>query len=252
MLYANWYTGTMMNNIRLLLVVLSLFVSLIAPKTTQAFDIKEVFSGENSIIVKIRERVEYLFTFGVENKVELLERQAERKLETAQSNVKNGDDSKVPGLLQNYLQIKNRQDDILDDVDGEVIDKVEENTLGQQITMEGMKGKIDEGTKQEMIQVQEQVVNQVAQRIVEVNGKEGQTEFFEKVEQVWAPGTESSGPPAGMTYEGGARIIFAPGTSAGGGAGVTYEGGAGQQYAPGSSAGGNSGSDIRGVEVVGN
>jgi len=240
----------MMKKIRLLLVMMFLFVGLIAPKNAQAFDIREVFTSGDSVIVKIRERVEYLFSFGVEKKVEVLEKQAERKLETAQNNVKNGDDSKVPNLLQNYLQIKNRQNDLLDDADEGVMEKVEDRTLGQQIVMEGMKGKIDEETKKEMIQVQEQVVNQVAQRVVEVNGKEGQTEFLNKVEHVWAPGTGPGG-EAGVIVEGG-TMRFAPGTSSGGESGVKYEGGAGQQLAPGSSSGGNAGADIKNVEVVGN
>ena len=158
-----------------------------------------------------------------------MEKQAGRRLETAQNNVKKGDDSKVPNLLQNYLQIKNRQNDLLEDMDEDVIGEVGENTLGQQIVMEGIKGKVDEGVKREVIQVQEQVVNQVAQRIVEVDGKEGQTEFLNKVEHVWAPGTGPGG-EAGVVYEGGARLIFAPGTS----------------------GGGNAGADIKSVEVVGN
>jgi len=240
----------MMKNGRLLFVMAFLFVGLIAPKITYAFDIREVFSSGNSMVVNIRERVEYLLTFGVEKKVEVLEKQAERKLESAQNNVKNGDDSKVPNLLQNYLQIKNKQNDLLDDADEGVMERVEERTLGQQITMEGMKGKIDEGTKQEMIQIQEQVVNQVAQRIVGVNGKEGQSEFLNKVEHVWAPGTGPGG-EAGVIIEGG-TMRFAPGTSSGGESGVKYEGGAGQQFAPGTSSGGNSGADIKSVEVVGN
>ena len=239
-----------MKNGRLLFVMAFLFVGLIAPKITYAFDIREVFSSGNSMVVNIRERVEYLLTFGVEKKVEVLEKQAERKLESAQNNVKNGDDSKVPNLLQNYLQIKNKQNDLLDDADEGVMERVEERTLGQQITMEGMKGKIDEGTKQEMIQIQEQVVNQVAQRIVGVNGKEGQSEFLNKVEHVWAPGTGPGG-EAGVIIEGG-TMRFAPGTSSGGESGVKYEGGAGQQFAPGTSSGGNSGADIKSVEVVGN
>lgn len=212
-----------------LLVVLFLIVSSVTPKMTQAFDIREVFTSGDSIVVKIGERIEYFFAFNTEKKVEVLEKQAGRRLETAQNNVKKGDDSKVPNLLQNYLQIKNRQNDLLEDMDEDVIGEVGENTLGQQIVMEGIKGKVDEGVKREVIQVQEQVVNQVAQRIVEVDGKEGQTEFLNKVEHVWAPGTGPGG-EAGVVYEGGARLIFAPGTS----------------------GGGNAGADIKSVEVVGN
>lgn len=230
-------------------------VGLAIPKTSLAFDFREVFTSGDSIVVKIRERVEYFFANSLDKKVEVLEKQADRRLEAASNNVENGDDKKVPNLLQNYLQIKNIQNDLLENTDEEVLDKVQERTLGQQIVMEGIKGKIDVDGKQGVAQVQEQVVNQVAQRIVEVNGKEGQTEFFNKVEHVWAPGTGPGGPAPGVVYEGGARIIFAPGTSAGGESGVKYEGGAGQQFAPGTSSGGgggNAGADIRSVEVVGN
>ena len=50
---------------------------------------------------------------------------------------------------------------------------------------------------------------------MEVKGAEAKTEFFEKVEHVWAPGTGPGGGEAGVVYEGGGKLIFAPGTSAG-------------------------------------
>jgi hypothetical protein len=219
----------MMKNKISLLVALFLFVGLITPKVAQAFDIREVFTSGDSIVVKIRERVEYFFANNLDKKVEVLEKQADRRLETAQNNIKNGDDSKVSNLLQNYLQIKNKQNDLLENTDEGVLGKVGERTLGQQVVMEEIKNNVDEGVKQEVIQVQETVVNQVAQRIVVANGTEGQTEFFQKVEHVWAPGTGAGG-ESGVVYEGGARLIFAPGAS----------------------TGGNSGADIKTVEIKGN
>jgi len=42
-------------------------------------------------------------------------------------------------------------------------------------------------------QIQEQVVNQVAQHIVVVDGPEGRNEFFQEVKHVWAPGTSEQG-----------------------------------------------------------
>jgi len=246
---------------KLLLVLL--FVGLIVPKASLAFDLREVFTSGDSIVVRVRERIEYFFAFRVENKVEVLEKQAERRLETAQNSVENGNNSKVLNLLQNYLQIKGRQDDLLDDVDEGIIGGVKEKTLGQQIIMEGIKGKVDGEMKQGVMRIQEQVVNQVAQRVIEVNGKEGQTEFLNNVGHVWAPGTgpggeggttfapgTSAGGNGGVVIVGGS-IQFAPGTSVGE-SGVKYDGGAGQQFAPGTSGGGNSGSDIKNVEVVEN
>ncbi|MDZ4209611.1 MAG: hypothetical protein U1C56_00360, partial [Candidatus Curtissbacteria bacterium] len=131
----------------------------------------------------------------------------------------------------------------------------------QQKIMEEIKTKINEVGKQNVVKIQEQVVNKVAERIVVVNGKEGQTEFFNKVEHVWAPGTGPGGEVGtsfapgtsgtgngGVVVEGG-LIQFAPGTYDTGNGGVIFEGGSGQQFAPGTSSGGSAGSDIKTVEI---
>jgi len=161
--------------------------------------------------------------------VKVLEQHAERRLTMAQTYAEKGDGERVQNLLQSYLQIKEKQGDLLGkNDDGEVLGIVEDRTIEQQKVMEEIKNIIiDDMGKQGVIDVQEQVVNQVAKNIVEVNGTQGQTEFFNKVEHVWAPGT---GP--------------------GGEAGVVIVGGA-MQFAPGTSAGGPSGSDIKTNVVVG-
>ncbi|MDD4938417.1 MAG: DUF5667 domain-containing protein [Candidatus Shapirobacteria bacterium] len=234
---------------------LTLFLSgfiFLTPKIAKAADSSSKSILDNSVFLKIKETVQYFFTFGTDKKVTLLEKQAENRLNIAQDYADNGDQTKVQNSLQNYLQTKEKQDNLLDKVnDSAVLDVVQERTVTQQKTMEEIKMKVDEDTKQEIIQVQEQVVNQVAQRVVVINGPEGQTEFFNKVEHVWAPGTGPGG-EAGVVYEGGSKIMFAPGTSAGGESGVKYEGGAGQQYAPGTSAGGNGNADVKTVEVKSN
>ncbi len=228
-------------------------IVLVVPKTSKAVDFQEVLTSENSIIVKIQEGVEYFFTFKVEDKILVLEKQAEKRLVMAQSYADKGNNDRLRDLLQNYLQIKEKQDSLLGKIDGgEVLGAVEERTIEQQMTMEEIKTKIDENGKRNVIQVQEQVVNQVAQRVVEVNGAEGRTEFFNKVEHVWAPGTGPGG-ESGVVYEGGGKLIFAPGTSAGGPSGQDIKtveiktGGAvnepvpvpdGQNYAPGTTSGG--------------
>ena len=145
-------------------------------------------------------------------------------------------------MVQSYLKIKEKQDNLLGKVNGDVLGMVAERTVEQQKTMEEIKTKSgDEGLKREVVQVQEQVVNQVAERIVVVNGTEGQTEFFQKVEIVWAPGTGPGG-EAGVVVVGD-KLQFAPGTSAGGPATndiKTMEvktGGGENSLAPGTTAG---------------
>lgn len=246
-------------NIKRLLLVLFLFsISLFVPKTSHAFSLQEALTSENSIVVKVQEGIEYFFAFKIENKIAVLEKQAEKRLAMAQGYAEKGNNERVQDLMQNYLQIKERQNDLLEKTsDGKVLGAVENRTVEQQKTMENIKTKINEDGKQNVVQVQEQVVNQVAQRIVEVNGKEGQTEFFNKVEHVWAPGTGPGGGEAGVVYEGGGKLIFAPGTSGGGpsgsdiktvevktgggsdSGGTTVESGS-QDFAPGTSADGKS------------
>lgn len=131
--------------------------------------------------------------------------------------------------------------------------QVTERTVEQQKTMEEIKTNINEEGKQNVIQVQEQVANQVAKHVIDVNGPEGATEFLNDVAHVWAPGTEppagSSGEEAGVVYAGGGKIIYATGTGPGGGeAGVVIEGGS-IQFAPGTSAGGPATQDIKTIEV---
>jgi hypothetical protein len=209
-----------MNIKRILLLVLFFFsICFFVPKTSRAVDLQEVLTSENSIVVKIQEGVQYLFAFKVEQKVQVLEKQAEKRLVMAQGYAEEGNKERVQNVMQNYLQIKEKQNGLLEKInDGEVLGTVEERTIEQQKTMEEIKTRVDQDGKQGIIQVQEQVVNQVAERIVEVNGKQGQTEFFNKVEHIWAPGTGPGG-TAGVVYEGGSKLMFAPGTSGGGAAG---------------------------------
>jgi len=232
---------------RLLLLVLFFFsISLFIPKTSKALDLQETLTSENSIIVKIQEGLQYFFAFRIENKVQVLERHAEKRLTMAQGYAEKGNGERVQNLLQSYLQIKERQNNLLEKTDdGDVLGMVEERTIEQQKTMEEIKNIIiDDNGKQGVIDVQEQVVNQVAQRVVVQNGTEGQTEFLNEVLHVWAPGTGPGGGEVGVVYAGGGKLIYAPGTGPGGGeAGVVIVGGQ-MMFAPGTSAGGSGGTNV--------
>lgn len=177
-----------------------------------------MLTSEDSIVVKIQERFEYFFAFRIENKVAALEKHAEKRLVAAQDYSEEGNTEKVQNMIQSYQQIKERQNNLLERIDdGEVLGVVAGRTIDQQKTMEEIKNRVDPATKNMVVQVQEQVVNQVAKRVVDVNGLEGATEFLNKVEHVWAPGTGPGG-ESGVVVVGG-TIQFAPGTSAGGPAG---------------------------------
>lgn len=214
----------------LLFTLILLSISFFVPKFSKAADSPKTSAPKIPIILKIREGIEYFFAFRVERKIEVLDKQAETRLDMAQDYAKDGNNQKVQNLVQNYLQTKEKQDDLLDKISDEnVLGLVGERTVEQQKTMEDIKTNVNQNIKNEIVQVQEQVVNQVAQRIVVTNGTEGQTEFFQKVEHVWAPGTGPGGGESGVVIEGG-----------------------NMQFAPGTSAGGNSGADIKTVIIEGN
>jgi len=216
----------------LALMLLFLSISLFTPTVSLAVDLPQKSVSAFSVITSIREKIAYFFAFTTDKKIIVLEKQAENRLKMAQTSAKGGDGQQVQNSLQNYLQTKEKQGTLLDkatDTKG-VLNQVQERTIEQQQTMEEIKNQlVDQDIKQEVVQVQEQVVNQVAQRVINTNGQEGQTEFFQKVEHVWAPGTGPGGGEAGVVIEGGAM-----------------------RFAPGTSAGGNGGADIKQVEVVGN
>ena len=227
-----------------------LLVLLLIPKQTKAVGFSDVVGVGNSFLLKIQETVQYVFAFRPEKKIEVLDNQADRRLERAIEYAEEGVEDKVENMISNYDEIKEKQAELLDEVeDGEVVKQVAERVVEQQQTMEEIKNwVVDPSIKEQMIQVQEQVVNQVAKNIVEVNGPLGATEFVNKVAHVWAPGTGPGG-EAGIVYEGGGKLIYAPGTGPGGQGGVVIEGGE-MKFAPGTGPG-EGGVDIQNVIIEG-
>jgi len=122
----------------LLLVLFIFFVGLFVPRTSKAVDLQEVLTSEDSIVVKIQEGIEYLFAFRIEKKVEVLEKHAEKRLVRAEGYAEEGNNERVQNLLQNYLQIKEKQNDLLGKTDdGDVLGAVTQRTIEQQKTIEG-------------------------------------------------------------------------------------------------------------------
>lgn len=171
-----------------------LFVGFLTPKTAQAISLQEFIASRDYTIQKLQESVEYLFAFKVDKKVEVLEKHAEKRLDMAQDSAEKGDDEKVQNQLQNYLQIKEKQNNLLGETGVKnTLGKVENRTIEQQKQIEEIKTQVNGNMKREVRKVQEQVVNQVAERVINADGKEGATEFLQKVEHVWAPGTSEGG-----------------------------------------------------------
>jgi O6-methylguanine-DNA--protein-cysteine methyltransferase len=237
----------------LFLVCIFAILTFIFPASAKAFDLQDITTAGSTLLVRIQENVEYFFAFKTEQKIAVLEKQAEKRLDKAQQLADQDQTEGVQNQIEDYLQIKERQDNLLaDETSDDVLNQVRQRTIDQQQTMEQIKGKIGDEQKRVVVQAQEQVVNQVAQRVIDKDGSNGATEFFQEVEHVWAPGTGPGG-ESGVVIEGG-KMQFAPGTSAGGPSGVDVQnvvieggGGSGETkveggqpgLAPGTSSGGN-------------
>lgn len=85
----------------------------------------------------------------------VLEKHAEKRLVMAQGYAEEGNNEKIENSLQNYLQIKERQNNLLGKTnDEDVLGQVTERTVEQQKTIEEIKTNINEEGKQNVIQVQ--------------------------------------------------------------------------------------------------
>jgi len=189
--------------------------------SAKALDLRGLTVVGNTFFTRIQENVEYFFAFNTEQKVAVLERHADKRLDKAQDLIDQDKGEEVQNQIQNYTQIKEKQNNLLvEGSSGDVLGQIQERTIQQQQTMEQFKQKVDEVQKQVIVQAQEQVVNQVIQRVIEKEGSEGANEFMQKVEHVWAPGTApgeaGSGGESGVVIKGG-EMKFASGTGGGGG-----------------------------------
>ena len=86
-----------------------LFAFLSFPSQAHAAPLGNIFISPDSFIVKIQERIESLFAFNTEQKIIVLERQAERRLTQAENLVKTKDVNKVSSLIKSYETLKEKQ-----------------------------------------------------------------------------------------------------------------------------------------------
>src|SRR3990170_5234543 len=132
------------------LIILLIFTILtfISPQQAHASPLGDVFSSPDSIIVKIQERIEYFFAFKREQKVLVLDKQAERRLTRAENLVKTGDANKTLSLIKNYETLKEKQGDLIKIAPTTVLAEVKERTIKQQARIEDIKKDMSDETKE--------------------------------------------------------------------------------------------------------
>ena len=181
-------------------IIFVIFVIIFSPRQTLAFSLNDIFSSPDSLIVRIQERIEYFFAFSTEQKVIILEKQAERRLTQAEKLAKiNGVDQTL-SLIKSYETLKKTQGDLIKAASITVPAEVKEQTVQQQARIENMKEDLPESTKEIVENSQKTVIKTVIDNLQDENSgtiENEATEFAEEVKNVLDPGSN----------------IFAPGTN---------------------------------------
>ena len=170
-----------------------------SPKLTLAAPLGDIFSSQDSLFVRIQERIEYFFAFNIQQKVIVLEKQAERRLTRAENLVKTKDVGQALSLIKSYEILKEKQGDLIGGAPATVLDKAKEQTIKQQARIEDMKEDMPEEAKELIEDGQKTVIKTMMDTIDDSGTKEDKdeaTEFAEEIKNVIDPGSN----------------IFAPGT----------------------------------------
>ena len=201
-------------------------------QAAQAFSFRQLYSPVTSFLSAVGEKIQYVFSFTPESKANLLGNQAEKRLTNAQQQAPNDADD-AEKSIQEYQDIKSKQNSVLDKVDDITLKEVQEKTIEEQKTLVNI-GNSAPSTQDTVKSVNETVVNDVKNTVTLKEGTTAGEAFDQQATIVYAPGTGPSDKGAGgeatLVIEGG-ESKFAPGTSEGGESGVVIEGG--QQYVVG-------------------
>lgn len=175
-----------------------LFFIVFPPRQAHATFLDDIFSSQDSLIVRIQERIEYFFAFTTEQKVSVLEKQAERRLTQAENLVKTKDVDQIPSLIKSYETLKEKQGDLIGEAPTAVLAEAKARTVKQQARIEDMKEDISDDEKEIIEESQRTVIQTMIDTIDDSSVTEdGANEFAEDIKNVLDPGSN----------------IFAPGTN---------------------------------------
>ncbi|MDP3997699.1 MAG: DUF5667 domain-containing protein [bacterium] len=218
------------NTVRLSLATVFLFaliaLNVLFPyREAKAFSFRQIYSPVTSFLSTVGEKIQYVFAFTLENKVDLLGNQAEKRLLEAQQQAQNNADN-AEKSIQEYQDIKNKQSAVLNKVDNKTLQQVQEKTIEEQKTLVEI-GNTAPSTQDTVKTVNENVVNDVKNTITLKEGTTAGEAFDKKATIEYAPGTGPSKGP--VTNDVGILVIEGGGSKSGDGeGGVVIEGG--QQY----------------------
>lgn len=166
----------------------ALFTFMSSPRQAHAAPLNDIFTSPDSLIVKIQERIEYFFAFNTEQKVIVLEKQAERRLAFAQKWAKEGDDTKTAALIEGYEGVKKKESLLLKDAPASVMKPVKDRIIEEQKTIEEIKDDVGDEVKDSIEDTQKTVIGDAIGMVKAKEGESKATEFAAKIADFVAPG----------------------------------------------------------------
>ena len=159
------------------------------PRQALAAPLGDIFSSPDSLIVRIQERIEYFFAFNTEQKIVVLDKQAERRLTRAENLVKTGNANKTLSLIKNYETLKERQGGLIIVAPTTVLTEAKERTVQQQARIEGIKKEMPGETRKLIETGQVTIIKTMVENIEAKEDVKEVTEFVKELKNVIEPGS---------------------------------------------------------------
>ena len=192
-------------------IIFALFVLMSSPRQAQAAPLGNIFISPDSLFVKIQERIESFFAFSTEQKIIVLEKQAERRLTQAENLVKTKDVDQALSMIKSYETLKEKQGNLIKTTSTTVPAEVKEQTVQQQTRIEDMKEDMPESIKEVIEESQRTVIKTVIDNLDDSGTIENEaTEFAEEIKNVIDPGSNIFAPGTNEVAPG--TLEVAPGT----------------------------------------
>jgi len=141
-------------------------------------------------LTQVLEKVELAFTFKKENRIKVLGKHAERRIDWAKESFDSGATEKAQNYLNKYAQIKNEVSVKLDQVDKKIVEEFKEQTVVENRIIEEFKNDVSEKQRVVVEETQTEVLEKTWEVVGEIQGEEAAENF---VKIIYAPGTESGG-----------------------------------------------------------
>lgn len=188
-------------------IFLSFLLFVLFTKQASAITFDQIKEATTISFTQVLEKIELAFTFKEENKIKVLGKHAERRVNWAEESFNNGATQKAQNYLDEYVQTKEKISVKLDQVDEKIVDDFKDRTIVENKKIEEFKNNLSETSRVVVEKTQTKVLEKTWEVVGEIQGEKAAENF---VKTIYAPGTGPGG-ESKVIIEGG-ELKLAPGT----------------------------------------